>query len=955
MWSPVAYRVWLRLISSGASFEFAPELLLPFTVPNNRTPDAWKVVAGSDTVKGGADRLLSFVSRLFSQTKYSLSPRWSLIEALFDACQNEDVVRHALATGKVCPAYLRSVFCEANTDASNDCGNTRTPMSLTPALAKAISATHLLSFGAWPPLPPTGNALQMFRERLEHTLERFHSAAIPAAVSKGVPFILAVQRAHVDGGGRWYHEAGVKSSETLQIGANLFCLFFLDPFSYCVAASLSKPIGSAFAMETFAKLRIPLTTQVAPLLRRLGSSFEFPASQHREELTLHHLMAHCSGIKQHYVHSFPVGALPSPVDIMRGLTTDAGGVYAPVSVGARPDTEFAYSGGAFIVLQHVLELLLGQPLARAMQPFLDALGMTESAVQDDGRLPLRPGTNDDGSAVERRVFPPLAAGILCSARDVQRFLHHLCEAFAQPNVAGSGPISHDTAVVMLGAPRRTVSKGAREFMACEVGTGLFVAHAGRNRVCIHQGANEGYRALFVACYDGPARGAHVVCMSPRDASSIPTLAAAAREALVSVGVLAAELSARAPTASRDLLESGPQETRVNRTMAALLFGLFKQHTAPRVVRPASAPEHAWAGVDLCRGATVEYVSDDGFAAAENLVHPSVPHFDPTLFCESGKTMDSWESVRHNPLPYDECVYRLARPCMPRFAEISTMWHDGNQVPAVQLFAQSEAATEWTPLLPVTTLGPHSAHHLTLQPLAGPVVRLRVLIFPDGGLSRVRLYEQQLAGVAYPSQERYAVTIPPVVKATALFDTSAAADRAVPPTLSAMEMLRHACSHARGGAGELVNVMCGGRIRSVSNQHYGPPTALVSPCPPRGMFDGLETARARGTDLSKRFEHVVVELLVPMRLVRVDIDFTFFVNNNPNEMSIECELDGAFHVLMARQAVKCYRANTLYVPVPVAWGAVSAIRVCAYPCGGFHRVRAQATVAEVRAALVVPKL
>ncbi len=55
-----------------------------------------------------------------------------------------------------------------------------------------------------------------------------------------------------------------------------------------------------------------------------------------------------------------------------------------------------------------------------------------------------------------------------------------------------------------------------------------------------------------------------------------------------------------------------------------------------------------------------YVSDDTFAAAGNLVHPSVPHYDPALFFPDGKVMDSWESVRHNPLPADELVLRLAR-------------------------------------------------------------------------------------------------------------------------------------------------------------------------------------------------------------------------------------------------------------------------------------------------------
>jgi hypothetical protein len=117
------------------------------------------------------------------------------------------------------------------------------------------------------------------------------------------------------------------------------------------------------------------------------------------------------------VHSFSLKqGVPSMLEIMRGLTTDMGGVYSPLGVLFEPETEFAYSGGGFLMLQHVLELLWRAPIAQAMRPFMLELGMTEFLVEDDGSIPLFPGTADDGSVVPRRAFPPLAAG-MCSSRE----------------------------------------------------------------------------------------------------------------------------------------------------------------------------------------------------------------------------------------------------------------------------------------------------------------------------------------------------------------------------------------------------------------------------------------------------------------------------------------------------------------------------------------------------------
>ncbi len=93
---------------------------------------------------------------------------------------------------------------------------------------------------------------------------------------------------------------------------------------------------------------------------------------------------------------------------------------------------------------------------------------------------------------------------------------------------------------MLGNPRRQISQAAREFMNCDVGCGLFVGECGDNLVATHQGANEGYRALFVACFRGPSAGAIAVVVGSGDAEIVPLLCDVAKKSLVHQGILSKE-------------------------------------------------------------------------------------------------------------------------------------------------------------------------------------------------------------------------------------------------------------------------------------------------------------------------------------------------------------------------------------------------------------------------------
>ena len=310
-------------------------------------------------------------------------------------------------------------------------------------------------------------------------------------------------------------------------------------------------------------------------------------------------------------------------------------------------------------------------------------------------------------------------------------------------------------------------------------------------------------------------------------------------------------------------------------------------------------------------------------------------------------------MRHNPLDRDTLEMELKQSSDLCFAEVSTKWHDGNQAPAVSIEARASPKDTWTEVLPQSNLQGHAMHRFVLGKAGGAKFKfVRVSIYPDGGLTRVRLYGSDLPAVlhsTFPFAGRFKDPIPAVEKATSLYEDHAA------HTLSAAAALRllRDAALSSSSAAQLLNVAVGGSIVEVSNQHYGPAAAILSPGPPRGMHDGFETRRARAPGAS---DFVTVALLVPACLSRIAIDFAFFINNNPARMSIEGSADGvAWLPILPETAVKSFRGNVLQVSVPPHLPRLRQVRVRCFPCGGFNRLHCLATAAEVRDALLKAKL
>ncbi len=109
--------------------------------------------------------------------------------------------------------------------------------------------------------------------------------------------------------------------------------------------------------------------------------------------------------------------------------------------------------------------------------------------------------------------------------------------------------------------------------------------------------------------------------------------------------------------------------------------------------------------------------------------------------------DGWETARRRGPGNDWVILALGTHGVVHSAEIDTAHFKGNYPDQVKLEAamfgdDGEATLDkeaWRVLLPESKLEPDREHYFDDLVDLGPVSHVRVSIFPDGGLSRIRLF------------------------------------------------------------------------------------------------------------------------------------------------------------------------------------------------------------------------
>jgi len=139
------------------------------------------------------------------------------------------------------------------------------------------------------------------------------------------------------------------------------------------------------------------------------------------------------------------------------------------------------------------------------------------------------------------------------------------------------------------------------------------------------------------------------------------------------------------------------------------------------------------------GGRVVSQSDAFFGHAANMLMPG----------RATHMGDGWETRRRRGPGHDWAIVRLGAPCRPVRLEIDTDHFKGNapgtcSLEGCRAAGDDVAGAAWTTLLSQTKLQPHARHAFEALADAGEVTHVRLNIFPDGGIARLRLFGTAIA-------------------------------------------------------------------------------------------------------------------------------------------------------------------------------------------------------------------
>ena len=948
-WYPIAFQLMIQLMTSKNPPEFAPELLLPFTIESIRSSkDPMKELQVKDPGKYVIDPYIERYNQYFlicGSPKFAKAMAClpvedlSHVEDLFLTMDLNDVKQAARFHGDIGEGKKTLDAVAALEQKLVQSGASSTQSQL-----RELGAQYLTKHGVKFLISAQGKSgqeilLQLQTRLLNNSQQEFANAkeALKEITKKRLlgmtpetpndlsEKILGSLKKHKVVGASLSISVSNEIKQTLCLGEAIKNTAKVTKLTEFEIASLSKAIASCFAIEYFRKREIDLDKSVNSILETTSSTFRIKSlsgehPQWADQVTIRHLMNH-TALNMHYVNGIPAShPMPAAAELLNGNKTYG---YEPVGVINAPGTKFQYSGGGFLVLQHLIESLEKKDICELTAPFLKSLGLQHLSFIQKSNANTASGYLADGAAVEdsRKMFPAFAAGALGTSADMALFLEKLTSAYH--SLKGDGPISHDTAVQMLFG----TNLSSRQFMGADMGLGIFTIEAGTNRMAVHQGANDGYRSLFLHCYDGPDRGKGMVILCNGDSNSVLFIAEVAQAILTEL-----KISGINQNLFKGEFDSSrvPLAELVNRGYKDLIFNAF-QNDLPEPISREQSRVDPLAAFNLAVGGIIQDVSNQRFARAENLLSDRLPTFDPELFGRQGKIMDSWESSRHNEKRFDTLTFKLKKPSAIQFVSLSTQFHLGNQAQAAMIEGRQNESEPWRTIVAETQLDGHAMKYLKATSGDSVFSEIKVTMFPDGGLSRLGLYGEDL-----PLDQQTLFHDCKAAKSSVFKDPIPHAVRPLVPHYSATDSLikRNWAAALKGSEVDLASAAFGGKISSASNEHYGPAAQIISPFPPLNMFDGFESARSRDKD---HFEEVVIALGKQRRIHRIEIDFTYFKNNNPRKLSILGLAHGSWITLAKSTDVKAYAGNLIEFKIDRPED-FSQIKVVLFPDGGMNRVR-----------------
>lgn len=306
------------------------------------------------------------------------------------------------------------------------------------------------------------------------------------------------------------------------------------------------------------------------------------------------------------------------------------------------------------------------------------------------------------------------------------------------------------------------------------------------------------------------------------------------------------------------------------------------------------------------GGQVIAANDDFFAEKENLVKAGEPEWREGEYTDRGKWMDGWETRRRRTSGHDWAIVRLGLPGIVQGVVIDTAFFTGNYPEGASIDAcavegaddverTSGGGARWEPLLPKSALKGNSKNEFAIDGNGRRVTHLRLNIFPDGGVARLRVH-----GEVVPDEKVFS-----------------------------------------DGEVDLAAMANGGFVVSCSDMHYGNRNNLILPGASTHMGDGWETKRRRGPG----HDWAIVRLARRGAIERVELDTDHFKGNAPGKCDLEyCDAiaDSSFDgetakwsVLVPESPVNAHAKHEWKVDSPKP---ATHVRLNIYPDGGVARLR-----------------
>ena len=278
----------------------------------------------------------------------------------------------------------------------------------------------------------------------------------------------------------------------------------VTPGTLFQAASLGKPVVAVATLHFVERGDLDLERDVNQDL----ISWQVPENKFttEEKVTLRRLLSHNAGVTVEGFRGYALGEMvPDLQQIMNGEWPANS---PPIRVDIVPGTIHRYSGGGYMIVQQLLEDIIGNPFPDIIQDSVfEPWGMTSSTFEfplsQELRVHAAAGHVANGAPIPGgwHTYPEMGSGasLWSTPTDMAQFAIRVMESYTGHV---DGVLSRNMAVQML-TPQIE-----------DRGLGPLVYDDGGDRFYfMHPGANDGYKSVLVAY---PLLGQGVVIMTNSD-------------------------------------------------------------------------------------------------------------------------------------------------------------------------------------------------------------------------------------------------------------------------------------------------------------------------------------------------------------------------------------------------------------------------------------------------------